>query len=374
MQESKPVVVLITKNLPPDLGGMEKLWWEAIKELTKQCTLYVIGPKAAKPYLQEHCIFLSTPKFLPFLLILSILRTLSIAIKHKPTAILAGSGVTLLPTLFSGLITKTRTYAYLHGLDIIYPSWLYQTCFKFLAPHIDQVFTNSESTCNLAINAGVNAEQISIIHPATTPLSKPNQIAAEYQINKSYKNLIFFGRLVKRKGLLEFLKNSFAQLCQEDSNYHLHIIGDIPHSEKTKKNNYLEEIRRAINDLAISERVTLWGPLPDEALVQILSQCNAHIFPLLDVADDTEGFGIVIIEADSLGIPTVAFDCGGARDALTYCNYGKLIESNNYIDFTAAVVTTCTNQEENNNLNCEPKEPYNWQTFSQKLYSQLIRA
>ncbi len=49
-----------------------------------------------------------------------------------------------------------------------------------------------------------------------------------------------------------------------------------------------------------------------------------------------EGFGIWILEAVCMGVPVIAFDAGGVRDALEGCPAGALVDGP--ADMTKAVI------------------------------------
>lgn len=41
-------ILLITRNMPPLVGGMERLNWHMADELAKRANMAVIGPRGAK--------------------------------------------------------------------------------------------------------------------------------------------------------------------------------------------------------------------------------------------------------------------------------------------------------------------------------------
>jgi len=46
---SRPRILLITRNLPPLVGGMERLNWHLAEELAKQAQVHIVGPQGCAP-------------------------------------------------------------------------------------------------------------------------------------------------------------------------------------------------------------------------------------------------------------------------------------------------------------------------------------
>ncbi|WP_146107148.1 glycosyltransferase family 4 protein [Vibrio campbellii] len=104
--------------------------------------------------------------------------------------------------------------------------------------------------------------------------------------------VLFVGMLSKVKGsdyLLEIIKKSVSR----NANIHFDIVGDGPD---------LPAFSEAIESLSIDDRVTVHGRLND---VTSLYQ-NASVFIL---TSRNEGFPMVLLEAQSYGLPVVSFDC-----------------------------------------------------------------
>ncbi len=49
-----PTILLITRNLPPLLGGMERMMQEVVNGLAEYSQLTVIGPKGCQYYLPKN--------------------------------------------------------------------------------------------------------------------------------------------------------------------------------------------------------------------------------------------------------------------------------------------------------------------------------
>jgi glycosyltransferase involved in cell wall biosynthesis len=101
----------------------------------------------------------------------------------------------------------------------------------------------------------------------------------------------------------------------------LHIFGD---------GSQRPLIESRIAQLGLRDRVTLHGVItrPHEALRQI---------DLLVLPSDTEGFGLVLIEAMAAGVPVVATDVPGIRDVVRHGQTGLLVPARSPASLANAV-------------------------------------
>lgn len=104
------------------------------------------------------------------------------------------------------------------------------------------------------------------------------------------------GRLVPYKGM-EYLVEAAATL---PDNFHVAIGGNGP---------LFRQLQTRIQELGLQERVTLLGYVPDEEMPGWFGVCDVFVLPSIM---KTEAFGIVQIEAMSLGKPVVATTIPGS--------------------------------------------------------------
>jgi glycosyltransferase involved in cell wall biosynthesis len=127
--------------------------------------------------------------------------------------------------------------------------------------------------------------------------------------------IVFVGRLVERKGvthLIEAVRRLPAEL-----HAHLTVIGEGPERQA------LEAQARAAG---LEHRVDFRGRVPDAELRDAYATSDAMVLPsILDARGDTEGLGVVLLEAMSYRIPVVASDIGGITDIIENGNSGLLV-------------------------------------------------
>jgi glycosyltransferase involved in cell wall biosynthesis len=112
------------------------------------------------------------------------------------------------------------------------------------------------------------------------------------------------GRLVERKGV-EVLVRALARVV-EHRPARLVVVGEGPRAGR---------IRRVAREHGVADRVELTGHLSDEALSREYRRCDIFVLPaVVDRKGDTEGLGVVLLEALRFGRPVVASRAGGIPD------------------------------------------------------------
>lgn len=171
------------------------------------------------------------------------------------------------------------------------------------AEHVMYVFyknlpflTASESTKNDLIRYGIPSANITLIPHGIdlTPLQKVTK-------KESKLTLIFVARLVKMKGIEETLR-VMKHVVELMPNAQLWIVG------KGDK-EYLEVLHGLVSDLGIARNCTFLGYVDTDKQIKLYQK--AHFLIHTSVR---EGFGLVVIEANSQGTPAFVYDSPGLRD------------------------------------------------------------
>jgi len=119
------------------------------------------------------------------------------------------------------------------------------------------------------------------------------------------------GRLSPHKRV-DLVVRAVAALIAVRPTLHLDIVGDGPDAAA---------LRRLVDDLGVEKHVMLHGFVDEATKAQLLAHARLHV-----CASDVEGWGQVVVEAASYGVPTLARDVPGLRGSVRHERTGWLIE------------------------------------------------
>ncbi|MGM3386093.1 glycosyltransferase family 4 protein [Stutzerimonas stutzeri] len=370
-------ILLITRNLPPLVGGMERLNWHMADELGKQAKVQVIGPRGAAA-LKPLCITLTEVPLKPLsiFLLLTFLKGLWITLRWNPDIILAGSGVTALIAWLLSRLRGARSAAYLHGFDIAVSHRLYRRLWRPVFKKLDRVVVNSVPTQALAISAGVSPRSICIVYPGVSLPDSPRSVESINAFKEQHgltgkRVLLSVGRLTTRKGLREFVEHALPNIVQAEPNAILVVIGEAPKNSLGASIQTVETIQAQAEQSGVAGHVRFLGVITDRSLLATAYEAaDVHVFPVRHIYDDPEGFGMVAIEAAAHGLPTVAFATGGIVDAVRHGQSGYLAETNNYAELSQHILQLLQLPIATENIKSFARE-FSWGNFSEGIIGAL---
>lgn len=166
---------------------------------------------------------------------------------------------------------------------------------------------------------------------------------------------IFFSvsNLTPIKGI-SYLIDAFAELEKIEKDAELWIGGDGP---------LKRELQKQIDRLGLTNKVILLGSLNRNEVIEYYKKVNFYISPSLQ-----ETFGIVIIEALSFGLPTIATRCGGPEYILNI-DSGIIVERRSSHALSEAMIKLIADRE---NYDTVKIIDYCQQNYSQDVVSEMI--
>lgn len=127
--------------------------------------------------------------------------------------------------------------------------------------------------------------------------------------------LLFCGRLIQRKGI-DVLLNSLPQVLKHQK------VNVVITGEGDCKEQWIQQSK----ELGLTDVVKFAGFVSNEELSELYSQCAAYVHPaIFDDNGDTEGLGVVLIEALSYKKPVIASKVGGIIDVIQNEKTGLLV-------------------------------------------------
>lgn len=372
-------VLLVTRNLPPLVGGMERLNWHMAEELASRAELRVVGPAGSANLAPAEVRVQEVPlKPLSRFLGGALWQALRIAHNWRPNLIIAGSGLAALPVLLAARFAGARAAAYVHGLDLTVPHPVYRYLWLPALRSMDRVIANSRATRALAETAGVERARISVVCPGVQlPSNSYNpkavtEFRAEYDLDEKLV-LLSVGRLSTRKGLREFVIHAMPRIVKAQPRAMLLIVGDAPTDALHAHAQTPASIRDSAERAGVSEHIRFLGQVTDYAKLGIIySAADVHVFPVRDIPGDPEGFGMVAVEAAAHGLPTVAFATGGVADAIADGQSGRLVKAGDYAAFADEVLNTLVRGKIWSDGCKEFAQGFAWSTFGDGLADALL--
>ena len=342
--------LLITRNLPPLRGGMERLNLQICRELVQLGPVHVVGPRGCAKFLPEGVTADEVPvKSLPIFLLRAFFVALAASVKRKPAWVIAGSGLSAPIAWFAGLLVGARRAVYVHGLDLVVSSFVYRWLWLPFIRRCELCIANSRHTAGLARQAGVNPEHIVIVNPGVEAPRLPRNAghSSSFRDRHELGNgplLLSVGRLTQRKGMLEFVTHAMPEILACAPNARLVVIGDdAPDALSGTGKGLWSRVLHNAGKLGIESSLVHVGVIDDDDLAAAYSAAAVHVFPVRSIPGDVEGFGMVALEAAAWGTPTVAFAVGGVPDAVKDGESGFLVAPDDYVAFAKATCDLLVN-------------------------------
>ncbi len=147
------------------------------------------------------------------------------------------------------------------------------------------------------------------------------------------KIVLAVSRLVERKGL-DRLIAAMPRVLGKVPNARCVIVGDGPLSD---------ELANQIVQTGLQDRVTLAGKIAAGALVDVYRSADVFALPCRTLPDgDTEGFGLVFLEAGACGKPVVAGAAGGTIEAVIDGETGLVVDGSDPEEIAEAIIRILT--------------------------------
>lgn len=214
----------------------------------------------------------------------------------------------------------------IHGEEV-YLSKRYHTVFalKWIVNNAKKTITNSLATKNSCLDVGLNGDNIEIIPFGVDtnffrPLNLPKE-GSDFQI-------LSVGYLIERKGF-EYLIRAMKDVLKKHRNARLKIVGSGPLKNK---------LQNLIKELELEKEIKIIKNVSDEELLHLYNSSDLFVLPsIIDSEGNTEGLGVVLLEAMACGLPVIGSDVGGIQDIIENNVTGILVPEKEVFELTRAI-------------------------------------
>jgi len=272
------------------------------------------------------------------------LKSFWLALTQRVVAIFAGRALPEgLIALITGRLTGRPVLIYAHGEELT--SWGRGRKFQamcFAMRRADWILSNSDHTRDTLINLlGVESQRIVLTYPTVDenrfrsglPVA---DLLDSIGLTEKTKFILSVGRLQRRKGFDNVIR-ALPELLEQGLDIHYALIGIGDDFD------YLQMLAR---DLGVEDRVHLLGHVSYEDLPRWYNACDVFAMPNRDINGDTEGFGLVFLEAAASGKPAIAGIAGGTGSAVVDGETGLRVNGEQGDEIVQALTHLLCNPEE----------------------------
>jgi glycosyltransferase involved in cell wall biosynthesis len=184
---------------------------------------------------------------------------------------------------------------------------------KFVLEQADAVICNSSFTRRWVLNS-TRPKYCKIVPMGVDT----DRFVPPAEREQKEKKIVFsMGRMIPLKGL-KYLILALAQLQERKKDLHLLLAGDGPDRR---------ELEDLVKEQGLKASITFLGRIPNEKAVEYLHQADCFVLPsIIDEQGNTEGLGVVLLEAMACKVPCIGSKVGGIPDVIRDGENGFLVE------------------------------------------------
>ena len=334
--------LIVTRNFPPDVGGMQMLVGGLSESLVNH------GPVKVFTYAYPNSDSYDRKSSLN----IERVKGIKLFRKYRKANIVnefinKNSNIRAVFTdhwkslelLKKEFLQKTKTFCLIHSKEINHDkdSSINKRIIKS-TNKANFIISNSNFTKNLAIKIGIEEKKIHVINPGINEPKKIenlSKIEAEKIFGKAFPKIITIARLDKRKGhdkILMLIKN----LKPKFPNIKYVSIGT---------GNEEKNLIQLSKELSLDKEVVFLKRIKEDFKLALLSESNLFLMPTRKVNSSVEGFGISFIEAASYGIASIGGKDGGSSDAIYHNKTGLICDGNDLNSIYNSVTTILQNEK-----------------------------
>lgn len=255
-----------------------------------------------------------------------------------------------------GLFSGSRFVTTFHGYDMeVLEKNFYSQLFRVC----DLVITNSDYSIGKLLRLGCPTGKLVKV-PVGLDVGYFEKEAALREPNDCF-TILFVGRLVRFKGpdLVIWICDG---LRQKGLRFRAIFVGD---------GEMREELEDMINEFSLKEEVKLLGPKTQSDVRKLMAEADVFLLPGRTVNGRAENQGLVIQEAQAMGLPVIVSDMGGMKEGIIDKETGFVLPDNNIKAFVEKIEWLANNPDVRKRMGVSGREfvvnRYNSKIINQDL-------
>ena len=324
-------LLLISKDFPPDIGGVETYCWELARRFLAECGSFcLVAPRRPG----SHDVDARAP--FPVHRVTCTRATFAwLTAFHLPVlwrrygfdTVLGAQWQAALPALAARrLVRGLRVFVAVHGREVLTQPYatlpggdrFWRVARATAIREADGIFPVSRYALALVDAQGIPYRRAAVVPNGCDPQRFRPMDGAAVRGRHGLGTrpvLLTLARLVPRKGIDTVLRALPAvRAAVPDVVY---LVGGVGPDE--------ERLRSLAVELGVSQCVQFLGYVPDAELAPTYGAADVFVLAAREERPDVEGFGLVYLEANACGKAVVGTSSGGVPDAVVPGETGLLV-------------------------------------------------
>ena len=279
-----------------------------------------------------------------FIYLKLLFKSLQIMLNFRIGAVFAGRALPEgLVALISARMTGRPVLIYAHGEELT--GWGRGIKFRvmqFVLCHANWLLSNSDNTSQTLVQLiGADSQRIVTVYPTIDekrfkPGPPSDNLRSSIGLSQSEKLILSVGRLMERKGF-DMIIRALPALLRKGIDTHYAVIG-IGYA--------LDRLQRLASEVGVENRVHFLGHVSYEDLPRWYNSCDVFAMPNRDINGDSEGFGLVFLEAAASGKPALSGTAGGTGSAVIHEKTGLRVDGEDIEEVVGGLTRLLLNERE----------------------------
>jgi phosphatidylinositol alpha-1,6-mannosyltransferase len=356
-------VLVVSPDYPPAKGGIQILTHRVVENFTEiDPTVVTLGSAGFAEFDRALPFTIHRVPVSPLPRALDVMRLNAVAarigVRMRPDVILCAHIIASPAAAAVARMTGAPYLQYLHAKEV----GARPALARFAVRRADAIVAVSRYTRGLALHAGADPAKIRLVHPG---VDVPDE---ELAVERDRATILTISRLEDRYKGHDVMLRALPLIRAKVPDVQWVVVGD------GILRAGLEHLADAIG---VRDAVRFLGAVSDGERDAWLRRANVFVMvsrlPAGGYAG--EGFGIVYLEANVRGVPTVAANVGGAVDAVVDGRTGLLVDPTDHLAVADAITGLLRDPEQARRLGrqgAERAHDFSWPKISAQIQDLLV--